>query len=434
MSSPNRPRRTPEDRKPLRKAVGTLAITKASHAIHPVGRKVYNVLLWHAQQDPTARQYSLPLATVSKQIDFSSRNYESLKDACRAMTSTLVEWDSPSTGEVTKWSVAPLLAGVDLVQRNGMLFIEWSFGHNIQDQLLDPQRFANIRLSSVARLRSVAGIQLYEICARYQKNPSKLTSRQHWTWWYEVLRSHPGSRSDKPPQYKFFKRDVLARAVAEVNSATELQVSFEEFKDGRAVRDLQFTVQLKSTAGPVEPPKMPSLSFVDTIARSKGLGITEDAADALLDAYGEAEVERGLDLLEQRLAKDGLERVTSPAKWVEAVLQDAVQRSSGASAARGAPAATAQERSAVLRHREERIAYVWSVYQGMDYEVKEIHKAEFEMERLQRAGPAYQENWRSQGVAGRLAGPLFKTFLCERLLGPQWHVPENQASAASQIP
>ena len=69
------------------------------------------------------------------------------------------------------------------------------------------------------------------------------------------------------------------------------------------------------------------------------------------------------------------------------------------------------------------MAYAWSVYQALDYETKEIHKADFEMERLQHASPAYQENWRNQGVAGRLAAPLFKTFLCERLLGPDWHVP-----------
>ena len=267
MSSPIVIEPNVDDRRPLRKAVATLAITKASHAIHPIGRKVYNVLLWHAQQNPAARQYSLALATVSRQIEFGSRNYEVLKDACRAMTSTLVEWESPSAGEVTKWSVAPLLAGVDLVQRNGALFIEWSFGHNIQSQLLDPQRFANIRLSSVARLRSVAGIQLYEICARYQKNPSKLTARQHWTWWYEVLRAQPGNRSDKPVQYKFFKRDTLARAVAEVNSATELQIGFEEFKDGRAVKDLQFTVHLKAAAGPAQPPRMPS-----SVARRPSFG------------------------------------------------------------------------------------------------------------------------------------------------------------------
>lgn len=427
MSSPKVIEQEGEDQRPLRKAVGTLAITKASHAIHPVGRKVYNVLLWHAQQKPSAREYSLPLATVSRQIEFGSRNYEVLKDACRAMASTLVEWESPSTGEVSKWSVAPLLAGVDLVQRGGALFIEWSFGHNIQSQLLDPQRFANIRLSSIAKLRTVAGIQLYEICARYQKNPSKVTARQHWTWWYEVLRAQPGSRGEKPMQYKFFKRDTLVKAVAEVNAITELQIDFEEFKEGRAVKDLQFTVHLKAAAGPALPPMLPTMSFIDTVARAKTLGLTEAAVDELLDTYGEAEVERGLDLLEQRLAKPELERVTSAAKWLQAVL--AAGRAPQVQGTRQATPTAMQDRSLALRHREERMAYAWSVYQSLDYETKEIHKADFEMERLQHASPAYQENWRNQGVAGRLAAPLFKTFLCERLLGPDWHVPAGPSVA-----
>lgn len=249
-----------------------------------------------------------------------------------------------------------------------------------------------------------------------------MTSRQPWEWWHEVLRAQPGSRTDKPAQYKFFKRDTLVRAVAEVNSATELQIKLEEFKSGRAIKDIQFTVHLKAAAGPAEPPKMPSMSFIDTVARAKLLGLTEAAVDALLDAYGEAEVEHGLGLLEQRQAKPGLERVTSASKWLQAVLEDTANRTNVPRF--GTPSAP-EDRSAALRHREERMAYVWSVYQSMDYEVKEVHKADFEMERLQRESPAYQENWRSQGVAGRLAGPLFKTFLCERLLGAQWHVPES---------
>ncbi len=172
------------------------------------------------------------------------------------------------------------------------------------------------------------------------------------------------------------------------------------------------------------------MSFIDTVARAKLLGLKEAAVDTMLDAYGEAEVERGLDLLEQRQGKSGLERVTSAAKWLQAVLDGSAQR--GNAPRLGTPAAP-KDRSAALRHREERMAYVWSVYQAMDYEVKEIHKAEFEMERLQRESPAYQENWRSQGVAGRLAGPLFKTFLCERLLGAQWHMPESPEAAPTNL-
>ena len=422
MNSPDTPDLPLIPEKPLRKAVATLAITKASQAITLVGRKVYNALLWHSQQDPTARKFSMPLNTVSRQIEFQSRNYEVLKQACRTLSSALVEWESPAVGEVAKWSVAPMLAGVDLINVRGTLIIEWSFGHNIQEELLDPRRFAEIRLESIARLRTVAAIQLYEICVRYKSNPSHVTSIHPWNWWYEVLRVQPGSKPKSAPQYKFFKRDTLNPAIAEVNAVTELDLELKETKTGRSVSELQIKVFKKGKPGQSEPPQFPNLSVVETVVRAEGLGLSVSEAETLIEKFGEAEVERGLVLLTQRVGNDTLGRVGSPGKWLAAVLQDPSK--SGESLAR-APT-TPGARGAVLRYREERMAHAWAVFQTLDYEIKEVHKVEFEQERLQRADPAYLSDWKNQGLAGRLAGPLFKTFLCERLLGANWHTPEGQ--------
>ena len=407
--------------KPLRKAVATLAITRASRAITLVGRKVYNALLWHAQQDPTARKFSMPLTTVSRQIGFQSRNYEVLKQACRSLSSALVEWESPAVDEVAKWSVASMVAGVDIINVKGTLVIEWSFGHNLQEELLDPRRFAEIRLESIAQLRTVAAVQLYEICVRYKSNPSHLTSIHKWEWWYEVLRVQPGKKSRNPPQYKFFKRDTLNPAIAEVNALTEIDLELKEIKAGRPVSDIQIKVLRKSKSGPSQ---LPDLSIIETVARAESLGVTVPDTETLVEKFGEAEVERCLVLLTHRLAKDTLGRVGSPGKWLETVLQDTSK--SGEKLARGR--ATPEDRGAALRHREVRMAHSWTVFQTLDYEIKEVHKSEFEHERLQRADPAYLTDWETHGLAGRLAGPLFKTFLCERLLGADWQSPDRQGA------
>ena len=422
MNSPETPDLPGIPERPLRKAVATLAITKASQAITLVGRKVYNALLWHAQQDPTARKFSMPLMTVSRQIEFQSRNYEVLKQACRSLSSALVEWESPAVDEVAKWSVAPMLAGVDIINFRGSLFIEWSFGHNLQEELLDPRRFAEIRLESIAQLRTVAAVQLYEICVRYKSNPSHLTSSHKWEWWYEVLRVQPGSKSKNPPQYKFFKRDTLNPAIAEVNALTELDLELKETKAGRSVNEIQIKVLKKGKQAQSGPPQLLNLSAIETVTRAEALGVSVSEAEALIEKFGEAEVERGLALLTQRTAKDTLSRVGSPGKWLATVLQDTSK--SGDSLARGP--ATPEARGAALRHREERMAHAWTVFQTLDYEIKEIHKAEFEQERLQRADPAYLTDWKNQGLAGRLAGPLFKAFLCERLLGADWQSAEGR--------
>ena len=400
--------------------MATLAITKASQAITLVGRKVYNALLWHAQQDPHARKFAMPLMTVSRQIDFQSRNYEVLKQACRSLSSALVEWESPAVGEVSRWSIAPMVAGVDIINIKGTLFIEWSFGHNLQEELLDPRRFAEIRLESIAMLRTVAAVQLYEICVRYKSNPSHLTSSHKWEWWYEVLRLQPGKKSKNPPQYKFFKRDTLNPAIAEVNALTEIDLELREIKAGRSVSEIQIKVLKKIKSG---PPQLPNLSIVETVTKAESLGVTMSDTESLVVKFGEAEVERGLALLTQRAAKDSLGRVGSPGKWLATVLQD-TSKSGSTVVAPDRP--TPEARGAALRHREERIAHAWTVFQTLDYEIKEIHKTEFEHARLQNADPAYLTDWKTQGLAGRLAGPLFKTFLCEQLLGADWQIPDQK--------
>lgn len=88
---------------------------------------------------------------------------------------------------------------------------------------------------------------LYEICARYVNNPSHLTSRQNWkTWWRPVL---TGVAADpEKAEYRFFNRDVLKKAVAEVNAKSNLQIIGPiEFKgsDNRTVIDIQFEVHYK---------------------------------------------------------------------------------------------------------------------------------------------------------------------------------------------
>jgi Initiator Replication protein len=419
--------------RPLRKAVGTLAIVKASQSLTLIARKVYNVLVWTAQQDPSARQWSLQISQVARKIEYGSRNYELLKKACRTLSSTLVEWESPARDEVAKWSLAPMLAGVDLITHKGSVLIVWSFGHNIQRELLDPSRFAQIPLSINAKLRTVAALELYQICARYKHNPSHLTSRRPWQWWYDALRLQPGKAAAKEPQFKFFKRDTLVPALAEINAVTDLVVELvPPTKIGKFVQDLQFKVHVKPDAVAEEPPGLSDLACAEAIARAGMLGIREREAERLLETFGEAEFERGLELLENRKGQVELTRVSSPSKWLEGVLAKAAPTTAvtepGAIAASAPRATSHAARGALLRFREQRIAEVWATYLALDYEIKEVHKGEFE-EALQQSNPAYLTDFRKHGAAGRLAGPMFKQFLCERLLGADWHEPPAEASA-----
>ena len=49
--------------------------------------------------------------------------------------------------------------------------------------------------------------------------------------------------SDKYPKYKEFKRNLLEKAVKEINALGELYITYEEIKENRAVSEIKFTIE-----------------------------------------------------------------------------------------------------------------------------------------------------------------------------------------------
>ena len=101
-------------------------------------------------------------------VDFNSNAGVIVKLHPRAMVSTTVEWQSPTAGEGDAWNVAGLLAHAKVFKQSGENWVEWSFAPNIKHELLEPQRFARLRLDVISQLRRHPGVVLYEICARYR--------------------------------------------------------------------------------------------------------------------------------------------------------------------------------------------------------------------------------------------------------------------------
>jgi hypothetical protein len=99
----------------LRKPVNTLAIVPKSARITSLGRKGYNVLLFEAQEQGLEKDvYRTPLERILRGVDFDSNDHALIKKHLRAMVSTTVEWQSPTTGEGSSWNVSGLLAHAKL--------------------------------------------------------------------------------------------------------------------------------------------------------------------------------------------------------------------------------------------------------------------------------------------------------------------------------
>jgi|JI10StandDraft_1071094.scaffolds.fasta_scaffold247256_1 hypothetical protein len=304
----------------LKKPVNTLAIVPVSRKITVLGRKMYNVMLDMSQEIGIDNDlYRAPLTEIVSGIDYESNDLELIKKHLRSMASTSVEWNSPTTGEGPKWTVCTLIAHATLTKEKGQIWVEWSYAKPIKQELLEPSVFARLSLAMLSQMHTYSGIALYEICSRYRAVGR--TSRQGWRWWLPVLSGQPNSDERLAKvEYRFFKRDSIKPAIAEINAITDIEVELVEYKAGKSINELQFLVKPKAQASLALKSK-PAPVDMAIVNRAVSLGIADDKAEDLITQFGGEAVADGLGTLEKRVASSYPEPVRDSFRYLKASLE-----------------------------------------------------------------------------------------------------------------
>lgn len=305
---------------PLLKPVFSLALVPQNNKITALGRRTWNVLLYLAQGQGLEREiFRAALTDIVKGLDYNSGDMKIIKTHLRSMVSTLVEWQSPTAGEWQTWDVCGMLSHAKLVKERGQIWVEWSYAVNMRHELLDPEIFAKLSLDVISQLGSHPGVALYEICSRYLGVGQ--TARKPWSWWRPVLLGRPDDERLQRLEYRIFKRDTLRPAIAEINTLADIEIEMLEFKSGRFVSDLQFTVRKKSqrivasqqrtAAEPVD---------VSVLASAERLGIDHTKIERLIEEYGEVTVATAIEAVDKRAASAFPEPLRDPLRYLKSVL------------------------------------------------------------------------------------------------------------------
>jgi len=414
----------------VRKDVNALAMVPTKEKISILARKVYNVMLHYAQDQGAERDiYRARLKDVVNGIEFNSNNTEIIKEHLRQMITTKVEWQSPTKGEGARWVASGLISHAELRTEKNEVLMEWSYAPNIKQSILDPQRYARISLTFQAQFKTISGLVLYEICSRYVDNPGGVTSRQHWTWWRPVL---TGAPDDGLPstydEWKYFNRDIVKCAVAEVNQLTDLEIKPIEHKKGRSVVDLQFSVTrkkqinlpLSSVASPVN---------LKDIGRAIKAGVHQSRAEKLLEKHGEKTFGKGIDALEARLLQTHLGEVRAPDKYLAAALttaDDNIRVLKDVPPLATVKTETKSVRLALIeQYRDDKRQQAEALYkESIDSTQRDLLTA-FETITLPSIGAAVTATYRSRGLASPLTRGHFKKFLTEHFFGKAWETPSD---------
>jgi hypothetical protein len=325
MSSRNPPVQPREAGTTFNKPVSALAIVPVNRSLTVTARKVYNVMGRLAQSAGDTREegYAAPLHALLHQSGTDSSATASAKRYLKEMMTTIIEWRQLSPGDVMpgeteREQVFTLLSQADFYKVGRENWVRWWYPPAIKRQMLDPERWAQINLETVAWLGTYCAVALYEICARYQGVGR--TMRQDWSWWLPVLR---GTDQSKLREWRKFKNEFVAPAVRNINELSELEIELVEHKkNGKFSGEVQFLVRRKdppATALEVARP-------VDVTAQGRALAleIREHDFDVLAERYGEEAVARALDTLAQHLASARTPIVNRLAhlKWILGGVQD----------------------------------------------------------------------------------------------------------------
>ena len=266
-----------------------------------------------------------------------------------------------------------------------------------------------------------AGLALYEICVRYLTNPSHLTMREPWEWWRPILSGTPDTEAgdEAKREYKYFKRDYLRPAIAEVNAVTNIFVELIEHREGRRVAEIQFRVteRKQPMLALDEHPNVFDSTLVDRMVK---LGIPLKEAQTLYADSEENRIRAALQMTEQRMRS-----TTLPPVRARGVVQDALKKGyappveSVDALPAGTPSpkvAAAQpddlkarllSEFAAFRRKEAKV-----LYEEQGDAEREVARESFESEALPTMGTHLRDDWRKRGLDSswprrpfRLAGP-----------------------------
>lgn len=319
------------------------SVKKNVAAIHVSGklsllqRKLSNVLLLNAYDGLVSQQkHRIDARTLCVMIGYQSNDMETLKNALRGLAETVAEWDMLDAKGQQEWGVSALLSYAKL--KGGVC--EYAYSPALAEKLHDPKVFALINLNIQKRFSSGHALALYENCYRFVRTGS--------TGWWELDLFRRLMGVEESAYYQTFKHlnaKIIKPAVAEVNKASNIEITPEFRKQGRAVTEIRFKIKENAQLAMFDLDDVPGARNSDTYAKLIGQGVSDRLARQWIAQHGEDYVADKLKLVAEQGGVD------DPARYLNAAIrhdyQPAVTAAEVSPEARAATQKRAAEQAAM---------------------------------------------------------------------------------------
>ena len=292
-------------------------VKKNVAAIHISGklsllqRKLSNVLLLNAYDAlTTAQSHTIDARTLATIVGYNSNDFDTLRASLRALAETVAEWDMLDDKGRQEWGVSSLLSFAKL--KNGVC--EYAYSPALAQKLHDPKIYALINVHIQRNFSSGHGLALYENCYRFVRTRST-------GWWsLETFRKLMGvDGSSYYESFKHLNAKIIKPAVAEVNKSSDIIITPEFQKKGRAVTEIRFLIKSNPQMAMFQIDDSDGMRNLATYKALRGQGVSDRLARQWITEHGEDYVKQKLSLMGEQA------QVKSSVGYLSAALRDDYQ-------------------------------------------------------------------------------------------------------------
>lgn len=214
-----------------------VAIRKARYSLSTQQQKILCYLISQLKITDTAQTEKL--FDIKEFFDFMAINcksYERIRDNLKLLRDKSW-WVEESDGSETAVS---FLSRVNTNKRNGKATIKFNEDMLPYLQELNAQNpYTRYKLFYIMTMKSQYSMRLYELL----KSVEKL---DNWTFSIDKLKKQ--FDCDNYKKFNDFKKRVIEVAISEINKKSDITVTYEFIKTGRAYTDIEFNIETKADA------------------------------------------------------------------------------------------------------------------------------------------------------------------------------------------
>lgn len=347
----------------LRKAQEVIYTSPKHGRITLVMRKAFNRMIQRAHEQGFSNEwYSVPISELARNVEWNSNDMRSLIDTIDKMQTTLIKWEEINAQGKPELNSVQLIGEIKFVGdyradgRRVQTDLHYKIHHSVKEKVFNSKSMAVIDLDTQNRFKSSYTAALYEllmyVVAETEPDAEGVyySVRMPWQEWRDLIMS-----SDASSYYdnaKYFTRDVLKKALAELHATLDHYEILAVTNPGRKLVDLAFSIRVK----PQAPLPFDAVTpIIDTAALHAGMtecGLDEDRIQSLFETGDFELIEGTIEYVRNRLRNPELEPLTHPARYFLSAFQGEYCRAAkteGAKVVKPAPAEKAPPRTAAKR-------------------------------------------------------------------------------------